>query len=366
MSTEVQTIETEAIQKLRDTWANMGEARHNLDLQLQARAQQDINKLRSLPNPLTMADLPKAEAILAEVKKGKLLRVGERTLFTNKFDTLKENLMKSEKSYDEPIKEVSQAIINVKLEAEKSQRLAQAKQDEIRNIREIITLRKNTADAEFKTKVLNMVGNAYATALETDVKPDQIGAYMNKENAKVKPEMFFAHLVPVTLNYVSTEEYNAIANELFVLNSQVYVDSFREQLDTQFSDYSIAYNNKEAALKIAMTEKEEAAKKVENEKSLNQVAAQLESSATPLNAEVGFATKALKKSYEVDMMESLDNSIIVMSAFVQNVTLIQPMMKVNKWDSFNIGQMKNYLGKCKSNDNNFQPTGIIWKEVVKL
>ena len=66
------------------------------------------------------------------------------------------------------------------------------------------------------------------------------------------------------------------------------------------------------------------------------------------------------------MPKSLENSVIVMSAFVANIQIAASKLKVNKWDSFTIGQMKNAIAKCKSDDNAFAPQGITFKQVDKL
>ncbi len=365
-TTELPAVKSEAeilIEK-RKVWSDMGEATYKKELQLQGKAQQLIAKLIT---PTSMEDVVQAEEMLKEVKREAKLLQGERNAITSKFDALKERLMLSEKSIDAPVLAVTNAIITIKQAHEQQQRKVQAKADEVRRLREGILLTKNEIDASFKNKVVELVAAAYTNALTTKVDPNKIGAYLNEQNAKVDVRNFV--FVPTTpaLVYVTKEEYTTMYNELFDLNNQTYVDLFREQLDIRFDDYSIAFNNAEQALKIATTESEEKKAEITSEKNVVAVAAKLEAAASPVvQPELSFDTKGLKKSFEVDMTESLENSIIVMGAFVANVEKVKHMMKVNKWDSFNIGQMKNYLGKLKSADNNFQSNGIIWKEVSKL
>lgn len=357
-------VSPEIIAQKREVWASMGEAVVKTELSLQLKAERSIAKLKT---PTKMEEVAEAELILAEVKREQKLVEGERKLCTTKFDELSKRMMIPEKSFDIPVLNVTTAIITVKKAHESEQAKIQQKKDEITTLRSSLILKKNELDASFRTKVLNAVNLAYTSALETSVAPDKIGAYLNAEIAKVTPELFNAPRPTAKPTFCTFEEHQNIINEIWGFNSQSYIDQFREDLDIRFSDYSIAFNNKAAALQIATTEANEKQLAIEKEKNTNAIASQLEASATLVQAEMSFnAVKALKKSYEVDMTESLDNSIIVMSAFVANKSLIEPMMKVNKWDSFNIGQMKNYLGKCKCNDNAFQPAGITYKEVNKL
>jgi len=355
------------ILKTRNVWAQMGEHIHLMKINLPLRTEQILDKLIE---PKTFNDVPAAEAALKEVKRELKLLKDERILATNKFDDLKQTLSEPEKQAEQEVKEFELSIITIKKQKEEADRKEQAKKDEIKSIREGILLSINSIDSSLKTKVLTLVDEYYTKALNTNVLPEKIGAYLNQCNAEVTALTFSYEVTTPRFNtaLVSAEEYIELfkeANSANVLNAAKYIESFRTKIDERFSDYSVAFKDKEAALKIASEEKAAESAKIEKQTALNNVSVQLSIAADEVSVEPA-ATKALKKSFEVDMVESLANSVIVMRAFVANMKLIEPMMKVNKWDSFNIGQMKNYLGKCKSNDNNFSVEGISFKEVTKL
>lgn len=367
MNGELETItpkESPEVIEKRNNWGTMGVAIFHKETRLSLLASEII---QSLTIPTNISEVPKAEADLKEAKRKSALLVGERKDITSKFDDLASRLMLPEKSCLPEFDKAEKAIISIKQAHEAEQRKVQAKTDELKNIKEQIINACSAAKAEFSSAVLSMVNIAYKKALDTDVKPDAIGAFMNHEIGKVHPDMFSKAYPVINPIHNSVAEVSGLIRELFVIDSNSYVKQFREDLDLRFSDYSIAYANKAEALRIAAEETATKEKEIAAAQMNETIAAKLESSATPLEVNVTAGVKALKKSYEVDMIESLDNSILVMAAFVANRDKLEAMTsKVNKWDSFNVGQMKNYLGKLASNDNNFQPAGIIFKEVNKL
>jgi hypothetical protein len=77
--------------------------------------------------------------------------------------------------------------------------------------------------------------------------------------------------------------------------------------------------------------------------------------------------KALKKAYEVDMPETFDSVMKIFSAFMANKQKCLEKVNIKKWFvSFNADSAAKALAKVKSDDNQFAPLGIVWKEVDKL
>lgn len=346
-------------------WGNMGLLISEKENALSLRTQAVLAKLIV---PIVIDDVPKAEVAMKEVKRELSLLKEERILITNGFNPPIDRLMAPEKSTETPLEIVRKVCIDLKEKHEAAEKRANQKKDEARSIRERILSALASAKAEFSQWVLSRVNIAYKLALQTDVKPEGIGAFLNHENGKVHADMFTKPFPHLPFAHHTQQEIDAMLRELWIIDSNSYVNQFREDLDQKFSDYSIAYNNKAMAIQQAAEQEAKKQQEIESTKQNEQTSVKLEAAAVisePMG--VGMPVKALKKSYEVSMMETLDNSIFIMGAFVANIDKIKPMLgKISKWNSFSILQMRNYLGKLASEDDNFHIVGITFKEVSKL
>lgn len=353
----------QVLEEKRQSWGNMGVLVHNLEMSLQAEAQQVI---LSIKTPTTIEEVPDAEAKLKEITTAINSIEEKRKVYTQKFDAVTARLMAPAKSLAEPKTNLSNAIIKIKKEHEAEVKQKQQKAIELQNARDFYTSAKIRIDAELNTKVNNWIDKSYTKALEENVSFIGLVDYIKSVKDAVEAK-HFGYVVPSFVPQFNTQDdIDAIISECLIINQQSYVDRFRNELDAKFSDYEIAINNKAQALANAAKEKQEADQKIQDEANMQQMAAKLESVSTEIPVEVSVVTKALKQSFEVDMDDCIESALKIMAAFGANINLCLPKLKVTKWDSFNVGQMKNALSKVKCDDNSFAPAGINFKQVDKL
>jgi hypothetical protein len=354
--------QTQVIAQKREAWALMGEAVYKSELQLQVQAQAALN---DIVLPATIEELPEAETKLKEVKSALTIVTNNRKAITSKFDDVTARLMQPEKSFAEPIKMLSDAIIVVKKSYEAEQAKKQLRFDEIRRVRDHFTNERIRVDAELSQKVNSLVARCYENALNTNVAPNGIADYLKKSKAAVTSSQFTALARSIPTNNLTDDEVRSVVSELFTINQQAYADQFATEIDAKFSDYSIAYANKEQALKLAKEEEDKKAAALESQRRQQEVAVKIDSASQATSVEP-VLTKALKQSYEVDMPETVEGFLSIMAAFSANIHLCLPKLKVTKWFSFTATQAAAALGKVKSDDNAFNPSGITFKSVDKL
>lgn len=357
----VKPKEQEVIDKKRASWATMGQKVHEAEMQLQAMAQAAIKDLKL---PANISEVADAEAKLKELKSNRVKIVESRKQITSVLDNVSERLMAPEKSLADPEKKLTDAIIAVKKEDERIRQIKIWKEQEVKNIEQSIKTFLANKDYDFRTDIQNKISVAYEHALKTDVKPSEVEGYIKRCVEKVGVMNFQIDKPSFTLKHVLPEELDQLLQQHFLFNPHAYVNILQKQMEEKFSDYDVAYENKQVALQLAKQE-EEANKKALKEKLENEkIAAALHSSATQVieDSEV----RALKKSYVVDMPETVENALLIMRAFSGNLHLCLAKLKINKWFSVTPAQMATALGKIKCDDNNFQPAGINFKEVDKL
>lgn len=362
MNNELTTQETQVIAQKRNAWANMGEVVHTTELQLQAFQQQALERF-SLPTKIE--DVPDAEALLKVLKSSKATLEDKRKEVTSKFDAVSQRLMQPEKALLEPIAELSKAIISVKKIEEDRLRKLKEKADEIVRYKQFIINSSNDAKAAAESSISRIISQAYEYALgDGNIDIDGLPEYISRCKNKY-PVIKFVMELPKCNSILTEEERDDIIRELYTYDSAYYKQKFDTLLDEKFSDYAVALANKEQAIALSKKQEEEEKKRIEEEKKNKELSASLQSMAA-LDVQITTDTKALKKSYEVDMPETPETAILLMAAFVGNKNLVLQKLKVNKWFAFSIGQIANALGKCKNDDENFAPQGIIFKQIDKL
>jgi len=316
--------------------------------------------------PETKEQLPEAEAALKSLQAVKTEIQAERKTITTKLDGLVSRLMQPEKSLEEPVKQLESAIIKVKKVIEAEEATKRAKEEERKRMIETIKNAAAQAESNFKTIILNKVNAAYIKALEDNIQVQSIDKYIDDVCNTITDSSFPLPKFNKAALYFSAEEVDALVSEHFNLDRSDYVALFAIELTNKFSDYEVAINNKEEAAKIAEQERLEEAAKIEAATQNAKMANKLESVAAAMPETPNLFTKALKKSYEVDMSEDVQSALVIMAAFSANLDLCLPKLKINKWFSFTPTQAANALAKVKCDDNNFAPTGIIFKEIDKL
>ncbi len=361
----VETNELAIIEKKRTSWALMGEKIYKQELELQVRAQNALSKIAVLPS--TIDEIPEAEAALKEVGIIKRQIETDRKTITSKFDPVFERLMAPEKSFSVPMQAFVTAIIFIKKQEELKAQQRKNKADELARIRQALITAQVHYDAEFKTLIAEKVGTAFLWALQKGTKPGQeIEDYCDRLKFKIK-ESFFEIEEPVfkDLRYITHEDILPVFDEVWKINRADYVTLFATELEKKFSDYEVAYQNKQQALALAKEEQIQRIREIEEQKQHAEVAATLDAVSTDISVELS-AVKALKKCYEVDMPETFDNAMKILSAFMANKQKCLEKVNIKKWFSFDASSAAKALAKVKSDDNVFAPLGITWKEVDKL
>lgn len=364
MNTEIATKQTQedAIATRREGWGKIGVGIYLGGLDLQVKAQDLILKIKL---PTKVEELADAEALLKELKAGQNSIMADRKQLTGKLDAVITKLMEPEKSLNDPIAALSASMIKVKQDYEKIQQVKAQKEQEIKTIKERIKEFLATKDFEFRSDISTKITLSYEHALTSDIKPEALAVYLDKVKTRVGVMDFVAEKPDFKLKLVDVTEMDLIMEECWLCNPHAYVTIFQNALAEKFSDYEVAYKKKAEALEISRKAEEEKQAELKRQLEEKELANKLEATATPL-MEVGPAVKALKKVYEIEMPDNYQNMKAVMGAFYSNEALCLPKLKVTKWFSFSPAQAAAALSKVKSEDNSFNPKGIIWKEVSKL
>ncbi len=363
METTVQQTKPPLVLEKRMNWADLGEAVHYLELKLQAQAQASLAKIKI---PSKISEIAEAEATLKEIKKEKTQTETYRKTATSRLDSITTRLMLPEKSFELPVKNLESAIITIKKADEEKRKEVDKKNAQIKECREYLVNHKNAAISSFNTKIINKVDAAYTYSLgDGNITVEGLPKFLETASGAFKIGDFTIIAPANSFSLINKDEYTDLLNELLANDPNPFILDYQTKLRHKFSDFEIAINNKVQALELARKEKEDQEKRLAEEKLNAEIAAKLSAIAiTPVVNES--PVKDLKSAWKIDMEENLENSVLVITAFVSNISIIKPMLKVNKFDSFSVGQMKTYLCKCKTQDSNFNFTGLIFKSIDKL
>lgn len=353
--------------KKRNAWGNLGVSIFLQEMQLQARA---VKACAKFIIPTKIEECPAAEAALKEGKADQNAIVKDRKEITSRLYDVSTRLMMPEKSIDEPYKTSYNSILAVKSAHAKAEQAKKDKIEEIKKMREGIGQYLSQADSNACNLINSTVSKAYEAALTTkNVKPEDITAYIDACKTGLKADTFNLVAPMFTLKLIEPTEAEFILEEEFKWNAQEYINIYHNELDLKFSDYHVAFANKEEALALSLKETEDKKALIDSEKESKDIAASLSASSSTLNFDASNVTtpvKDLKKSFAIDMEENAENAIHIMRAFVGNFKACNEKLKITKWFAITPGQMATALAKIKSDDNNFQPQNINFKVVEKL
>lgn len=363
METTLSIPDPQVLAQKAATWGKFGEAVYTTEISIQNKAREALSGHWLPGKPSELTD---AEALLKSLKAAKAAVQTERKAITTKTDALTARLMEPEKSFDEPIKVLEAAIIKVKKEHEAVENAKRAKEDERKQIIEDIKVYVSRCDANYKTIISNNVDIKYKGALNGDIKPSSLEDYLNECRASITQASFPKAKPELKFSIHTVEEVGNLLREHVTISRADYVEMFNVELIKQFSDYEVAYNNKAEALKQQAGEKAAKDLEIQEQQQQSVIAAKLEAASETLDTEPTLFTKALKKSYEVDMPETIESVLAIQAAFAANIKLCKEKVRVTKWFAFTPAQAAAALAKVKCDDNNFQPTGITFKEVDKL
>lgn len=357
-------LTTQVADAKRQAWGEMGVQVTQVEMQLQAQSQAAI---MSLVKPLNIDQVPNAEMQLKTAKATKKAIEELRKKYTSKLDEVASRLMQPEKDADAAIKENEKAIIAIKTAWEAEQRRVLEIQQEVARIKQYVADSIVNHDTKCKQEINEKVAKAYEYALNKSITVEGLEVYLNTVRTRINETNGFTPTfsAPRLVN-ITADEYKEIAEEFNVTPAADYLADFYIQLEERFKDYALAVQNKERALQIANEEAAKEAAKIAEEKKQAETMNALQANAEVFNAEPTSDIKQLKKSYEIDMPETVDSVLLIMAAFAANKSKCLEKLRITKWFTFSAVQAGNALAKLKSEDNNFTATGINFKEVSKL
>lgn len=361
---QVQTTQ-QTEQEKSAVWGRMGVAIWKSELSLQATTQAIIAKLGTAPKE--PKDLPAAEERLKIAKQEAAAQSESRLTVTKKLDAVISRMIKPEKDTQAAITEFTQEVIKVKKKKAEDDRLEEQKKEELKQITIKVKSYIANTNAAYLKEQNELLAVSYTHALEK-VAPEALPAYLQKVKARITvakrtmPPPVFA---PV---YNTKEDIEAHIVSVFnPMSAQEYVDGFAADVDFKYSDYELAWNNKEQAAEINKETAAEISLAIDQQQNIDVAVAGFQGMSVG-SPNVSVDTKPLKEEYKISMDETLASAKIIISAYMANAQKCDPNLgRVTKWlDGFGVKQMISALEKVKNNDNAFEFTGLKWKTVEKL
>lgn len=345
-----------------EAWGKIGAAFYKNEIQLQAEAQAAIIAIKTPKNIAEVAEF--GEATLKSLKLAEKTITEKRKAITERLRVPMERLMLAEKSFAEPIKQLTDVIIAIKKAHEEELKKKTYKDNEIKAIRETASKHLANLKAHFSKKILDQITAAHKIALESDVKVDDINDYVAKCAVKFTAVDFVATMPKVSFSFSTATEVEAILKEIIVVDFNEYIEQYQAELKTKFEFYNIDYDNKIKALEKSSAEASAKSNEIIETKQNEEMAASLETMTT--NLDQTNVVKALKKSYKVEMPDDIKSAVIIMTAFTSNLSLCQNKIRVKSIMKLSIEQMAAAIASVKNDDNSFTVTGINFVEVDKL
>lgn len=363
MSTDLALTEQQVtdLQNKQTAFAKFYELAYRTEISLANKV-----KIGEINLPTNIDELPGAESRLLEIKKLQQDIKAERSVITKKLDELGGRFMTYEKELQPAIDQLTTGIITVKKAHEAAQAEIRQKQQAIQAFREHVVSVRIANDSQFKQIIQVAVNKAYQDALNGEVTSmDQLESYLQKVCERVTTGSFIGRNFTAASSMLSKDEIESIIGELYTIAVEDYVTLFAIELENRFSDYEVALHNKQQALAIANREALDATVEIIKEAESAQLEVDIQS-AMIFDTVPDTFVKPLKKSYAIDMDDTMQNALKIMAAFSGNINLCLPKLKITKWMAFTPAQAGTALAKVKCDDNNFTPAGIIFKEVDKL
>lgn len=363
---EIAINNDEVVQKKRVAYANLGETIHRAEMTLQANIQLALKLLAV--HPTKIEDINEAEAKLKEFISCRVQISAQRKVISGMFSPVLDRLINYEKQLTDPETAFKNELVELKKKHEeeefKKQRLEAARKNLLLFIKNKLT----EHDMTCRSLIAKKVGELYKEALETlDINPDNIAPFIEQAKTMLGVLDFNLEKPTPSSEVLLKEEVTKTINDNWNLNPHAYVTVFQEALEQKFFDYSVAYQNKVAALELAAKEEAENQKKLEDQKKDAEVANSLEANSTTLfPTSVGHPVKALKKSFAIDMPETSESAFKIIAHFIANKQKCMAKMKVQKWFSITPAQMAAQLARLKNEDNAMELEGIVFKEVESL
>lgn len=356
----------------KSNWLKTAERSHALDISLQSKSSAIIVALSTLPTLITAEAISGYEANLKKTKQDISDLCAERMEFTSILDTVKASKMKFEKEAAAALPPFETALLKCKQEKKKIDDLAQAKVNEIAALRLSFANHITQQRALMESSIVTQVAKMFEVAITTKTQPERIETYLalnmnTLTEADFKPAKYNGG-API---YITKEESAIIMQDIWsanIISPIAMVEEYQSQLKAKFEFYSISLKQSEAALALSASESAAAIAAI-NDDSLNQqVADKLQTVSAPLTTSIEVKTKSIKKVWRLDMIDSEQTAITILSAFVANWALCKPHLRLKDAALMNLSikQMGGALVSVKEADEAFSVSGIVFKVEEKL
>lgn len=361
----------EIINKKRTAWGNLGVSVHHTELALQVYSQEILAKI-PVDTEIEIAKIPEAEEALRLAKQNRVQLEDDRKKITGRLDDLIFRLMKPEKDVTAGIVSYSHILLAAKKKKEQQDLDNQKKADELKSIAQKVRIYVADINAAFLTEHAKLISDSYVVALEGHEKlpggipPENIPVYLEKIKARVTLEK--RTIKPPVIKAVHNTQEDVDKEILAAfkpLPAQQYIDDFTADLDLKYSDYELAWKNKEQAIELNKKEAAENESAIEQQQKQDTVAATVQAMVT--TPTVGYTSAALKKVYKLKMPETLASAKIIIMAYLSNGDKCDSKLRISKWFSgFGVAQMITALEKVKNDDEKFTFTDLVWEIEEKL
>lgn len=356
------------IEKRGLSWKLLGEGAAKLEMYLLENSDSMIKRAQKASIILTIEDVQLAEQVLKNLTSDYIRSEEERKKVTTKFDKLNERFMAPNKAVQPHITKLRSNIVEFKTTLEKAQKAVEEKGKEVIYVKEYLLNQANAFDAACKTKIANKISSSYKYALDLiEGKPrvrsvDKLKEHIAVVESHLTIKDFIFSPVSPKLVYLNELEYANMVLEIEVPTD--YVALFKNDIKQRYHDYETAVSQVEKALELDRKESADKEKAIAEELKNKDIAAKLEAIAVPIVEKT--EVKALKKSYAIDMEETKENAMKIMGAFIANFPACCEHIRLKNWFNISPTNMIGALQKLKNDDNAFECTGIVWKEVSKL
>lgn len=145
---------------------------------------------------------------------------------------------------------------------------------------------------------------------------------------------------------------------------QDYVNGFAADVETKFSDWEQALQNKEAAKELHEKEATVTTEAINEQLGKQKLSAGLAALSAPITEQAD--VKPLKEQWKINEPATMDQAFAIINAFAVNRNLVEE--KLRKISPVNLGvkQMIAALVAVKTADQNFECTGIEFLKIDKL
>lgn len=349
-------------QKKVEAWGKYGSVLYKSQIALQAQAQEIIGKLI---DPTTTDLIAKAEQAYAEVKKEHAELVKKRIVITSKFDPVLARMSAPEKSIAQQLQLNAEAILKAKQREKEAAKTKEAKEKELRKIGEQVRIYVADMHAAYLYSQLKTLNAAYEHALANNITVEELPEFKAKVCARVNLANRQTPPPKPQFQYCTQEEVDAeVAKNFTPWPAEEYVSGFAADVENKFIDWQQALKDKQAAKELNEQETKQTEAAISEQKQKETIAANLEALAVPIAEATG--TKALKEVWTIKEPETIAEAFTIINAFAVNRNLVEEKLRKITPVNLSVKQMVAALLAVKTDDPNFECTGIAFIKIDKL